>query len=708
MTEERVKHKLRGILSADVVGYSRLLRENEASAIRSLEENRKLIFGLAEKFEGSVVDAPGDNILAEFSSVVNALKCALKIQQELSKKNSKLLENQRVEFRIGINLGDVVVEDGRIYGSGVSIAARLEDLAEPAGIYISRQAYDHIKGKLKLGYEYLGEHSVKDTSKPVHIYRVLTDPESAGKVIGEKRPGRSSIRMAVAGIIILSVAVAGLIGWNTYFHRQTPVVSDEKEAPKTIAILPFRDLSPEEDQEYFSDGLADELINKLARVKDLQVTARTSSFYFKGKNVGTRTIAETLGVTYLLEGSVRKSGDQLRVTAQLIKAMDGYHLWSETYDREVKEIFTIQDDIANAVTTALSVTLGVGEFSRPGMTRNMEAYDEYLRAYANTLKYTPDSIRTAIDQLKKALDIDPGFGLGWVLLSSMYMEATALLPPEQTVDFEIRAAEALKRARAVAPNMPEVLIETAREHQGNGDWLEADRLFKQVLDEQGHVNPDANRSYGRMLREVGRSHDAVLYLERAKRLNPLDVDISWNLSSVLFNSKRIDEALEEARRGRKLDGHDTLFVAMEILVALENNDRPQAAAIIASYYNLEGDYPDATMLRLAELLLMEDKKAALAELETLSKESGIPPITKLYLAHVASVLGDAELAFEKLLESEHIVLLSAVWHPIHRAIWLLPAFKTYVRDVGIYDYWRTSGEWPDLCRPVGDDDFECN
>jgi tetratricopeptide (TPR) repeat protein len=283
-----------------------------------------------------------------------------------------------------------------------------------------------------------------------------------------------------------------------------------------------------------------------------------------------------------------------------------------------------------------------------------------------------------------------------------------LLPPEQTVDFEIRAAEALKRARAITPDMPEVLIEIAFQYQQNYCWLEAESLFKQVLDEQGHYNPDANRVYGQMLLYVGRTSDAILYLERAKRLNPLDAIISWNLSVALYNSKRIDESIKEAGRGWKLEGAETFFVVMEFLLALENNDRPRAAAIVTDYYKLDGDYPDAAMLRLGELLLMEDKEAALSELRKLSKESGISPITRLFLAHVASVLGDAELAFENFLESEHYALLTAVWHSIHRNMRQLPAFKACMRDTGLYDYWRTSGEWPDLCHPVGDDDFECD
>jgi adenylate cyclase len=716
MNQDRVKRKLSAILSADVAGYSRLMGEDEVSTVRTLEAYRKVMSDLIEQFRGRVVDSPGDNLLSEFSSVVDAVQCAVEIHEVIRAKNEELPEDRRMLFRIGVNLGDVIEEGNRIYGDGVNIAARLEGLAEAGGICISGSAHEPIKNKLALGYEYIGEHRVKNIAEPLKVYRVPTGPKAAFPKEGnEKKAKIKNWQWTALGAVGAIIFIIGAVAIWTFYLRgpsivsdQAPVASDLKEAPKTIAVLPFDDLSPGKDQEYFSDGLSEELINKLSQVKDLQVTARTSSFFFKGKDVDMPTIGEKLGVTYLLEGSVRKSKNQLRITAQLIKAADDYHLWSETYERELKDIFDIQDDIAKAVTTALSVNLGVGEFSRPGMTCNIEAYDEYLRAYSNAYKYTPDSMLAAIDQYKQSLDIDPEFGLGWIGLREAYYDCITLLLPRQTVDFEAKMIEALKRARAIAPDMPEVLIFTALTHQVSGNWMEADHIFKQILDEKGHANSKANRRYGQMLIRAGRTRDALPYLQRAKRLNPLEPTISFFLSVTLLNSKRTEEALAEAIRGQTLEGLDALFIVIELLAAFENNDRPRAVAIINTHYNLEGDYPDATMLRLAELLLMENTEAALSELKELSKGSDISPITRIFLAHVASELGGAELAFESLLESRNDDVLTAFWHPIHRDIRQLPAFKTYVRDIGLYDYWRASGNWGDFCHPVGDDDFECD
>jgi tetratricopeptide (TPR) repeat protein len=267
-----------------------------------------------------------------------------------------------------------------------------------------------------------------------------------------------------------------------------------------------------------------------------------------------REIGEKLGVTYLLEGSVQKSGDQLRITAQMFKAEDGYQIWSETYARELKDIFSFQDDIAKKVTTALSITLGVGEFNRPGMTRNIEAYDEFLRGIANLIKLTPDSILVSIDQFKRALDIDPDFGLCWIALNNTYNTGIDMLPPGQIVDFSSRAEEALERARVVAPDMLELKIKTALADRDSGDWMAADQIFTQILNEQGHFNADSNNHYGNLLLDAGRSTEALTYLQRAKRLNPLEPDTSFKLAAALFHLKKIDESLTEARRGETLEG----------------------------------------------------------------------------------------------------------------------------------------------------------
>jgi len=246
MIEERARRKLSGILSADAVGYSRLMEEDEASTIRTLEDSKRLMSELIEQFKGRVVDAPGDNLLAEFGSVVDATECAVKIQEELKTKNAELPDNRKMRFRIGVNLGDVVEEADRIYGDGINIAARIEGLAEPGGICISRTAYDHVKNKLEVGYEYLGEHSVKNIAEPVRVYRVLMAPEAAGKVIGEKRfLGGVSRRTAMAVIIVLAIVAGGLIGWNIYLQQSKkvePASLDKLAYPlpdkPSIAVLP--------------------------------------------------------------------------------------------------------------------------------------------------------------------------------------------------------------------------------------------------------------------------------------------------------------------------------------------------------------------------------------------------------------------------------------------------------------------------------------
>ena len=392
MNQDRTKRKLTAVLSADVVGYSRLMEADEAWTIKNLDENKRLIGKLIEEYGGRVIDAIGDNLLAEFNSVINSVECAVKIQQELKKINDTLVEERKMHFRIGVNLGDVVEDDGRIYGSGVNIASRLEGLAEPGGICISGRTYDHIKTRLGLGYKYLGEHNVKNIDEPIRIYRLLMDSKNVGKVIGEKKtPSRMSYRIAIAAVITLIIIVAVSIGWNIYSRKsgetgslpieseQSSVPLDEIRAPKTIAVLPFLNLSSDPEQEYFVDGLSEELLNCLSKIPDLLVTARTSSFAFKSTDKKIQEIAKELGVAHILEGSVRKADNALRITAQLIRATDGFHLWSETYDRELRDIFTIQEDIAMAVADELKITLGIGKsLKQLGGTENIEAYESYL------------------------------------------------------------------------------------------------------------------------------------------------------------------------------------------------------------------------------------------------------------------------------------------------------------------------------------------
>ena len=419
MSEERDKRKLSAVLSADVKGYSRLMGEDESGTVRTLKEYREIMSKLIQQYRGRVVDSPGDNLLAEFASVVDAVDGAVEIQKQLKLKNDELPENRRMEFRIGVNLGDVVDDGESIYGDGVNIAARVESLADGGGICISGTAYDQIGKKLPFGYEYLGEQTVKNIEKPVRIYRVLVDPEAAGKVIGEKRLlGKISRRAAVSAIVILAIVAGGLIGWNIYLHQSKKIepASLDKMAfqlpdKPSIAVLPFVNMSEDPKQEYFSDGLTEEIITALSKVPKVFVIARNSTFSYKGKSVKVNQVAEELGVRYVLEGSVRKAEDRVRITAQLIDAIKGHHLWAERYDRELEDIFAIQDEITKEIIASLQPKLMETQqaaFLAKG-TDNLQAYLKWLQANEYFLKVNKDDNVLARQKAEEAIALDPDY-----------------------------------------------------------------------------------------------------------------------------------------------------------------------------------------------------------------------------------------------------------------------------------------------------------
>jgi TolB-like protein/class 3 adenylate cyclase len=389
MTQESFKRKLTAILSADVEGYSRLMGEDEETTVRTLTAYREVMSTLIQQHNGKVIDSPGDNLLAEFASVVDALQCAVAVQKEITARNEGLSENRRMQFRIGINLGDVIQEENRIYGDGVNIAARLEGLSEPGGICISKTAFDHIESKLPYGYEFLGDQTVKNIAKPVGAYRVLMEPRvTVARKPEEEKPAtvrRMSILIGVVAVLVLAVAV-GI--WQFYMRRPSvePASPERMAYPlpdkPSIAVLPFVNMSEDPKQEYFSDGLTDEIIATLSSVPKLFVIARNSTFTYKGKPVKVQQVSEELGVRYVLEGSVKRAGDKIRITAQLIDALSGHHLWAKQYDRNLDDIFAVQDEITKKIITAMQVKLTEGEQVRAAAkgTNNLEAYLKYLQA----------------------------------------------------------------------------------------------------------------------------------------------------------------------------------------------------------------------------------------------------------------------------------------------------------------------------------------
>ena len=475
------------------------------------------------------MEAPGDNLLAEFGSVVDAIECAVKVQQELKTKNAQLPDNRKMPFRIGVNLGDGVEEADRIYGDGVNIAARLEGLAEPGGICISRTAYDHVKNKLELGYEYLGEHSVKNIAEPVRVYRVLMEPEAAGKVIGEKRfLGRISRKAAISAIIILLIVAGGVIGWNIYLQQSKKVEAaslDKMAYPlpdnPSIAVLPFNNLSGNPEQEYFSDGITEDIITALSKVPNLFVIARNSTFTYKDKPVKVQKVAEDLGVRYVLEGSIQVAGRNVRITVQLIDALKGYHIWSERYDRELKDILALQDEITLKVLKALDVKLIRGE---PGKlfqkgVDNLELYNKALKARDYLYQWNREGIIESRKLTEEVIRMAPEYASAYQGLAGINMMEVFLGMSQSPRESLMKAIELCKKAISLDESLPGahgllgfLYVQIRQYDKGIAECEKALELAPN--------SADAHSFIAQGLNYAGRPDEAIAHNDMAFRLNP--------------------------------------------------------------------------------------------------------------------------------------------------------------------------------------------
>jgi adenylate cyclase len=609
MTPQEVKRKLTAILNADVKGYSRLMSEDEKGTVRTLNAYKEVITNLIQQHRGRVVDAPGDNVLAEFGSVVDAVECAVEIQKELKTRNAELPENSRMRFRIGVNLGDVIEEGDRIFGDGVNIAAGLERTCDAGGICISGTAFDQVRNKLDLGYEYLGEHTLKNIVLPVRVYKVLMEPEAAGKVIGGKWGKTRQWQMATLGLVMGMIGVvAAIVIWKFYIPsapqpevppkekiavsptEKVPTVAppSTEVAPKekvpspspgkvskittppppkfelaskekmafslpdkpSIAVLPFVNLSRDPKLEFFSDGMTEDIITALAKNSHLFVVARNSTFVYKGKEVKVKQVSEELGVRYILEGSIQRERERVRVTVQLIDALSGYHVWAERYDRPFKDILDLQDEVLIKITEALDVKMGVGDHARVmgKGTKNLEAYLKAREAREYVYRPTKEDNAIARKLAEEAITLDPGYARAYAVLAGTYMNDVLFGTTTSPTESLTRAKELQQKAVSLDESDGFLHANLAYVY---GLMREFDKGFPEV-ERALALDPNSSETLlraGAFLLFAGKLEDAISLLEKSIRLNPLAPATYYSFLSVAYrNAGRYEEAIAAAKQ----------------------------------------------------------------------------------------------------------------------------------------------------------------
>ena len=511
-----MERRLAAILCADVVGYSRLMEANEEATIRALNACRKVIDELVASHHGRVFGSAGESVIAAFASAVEAVRCAAEIQRHQETQGADLSEERRMRLRIGINLGDIVVEDGNLLGDGVNVAARLQDLAEPGCLCISANIHEQVEGKLDLIFDDLGEQTVKNIARPVRTYRVRFD----------KPKGASDA------------------------PSSEPLPLPDKPS---IAVLPFTNMSGDPEQEYFSDGITEDIVTELSRFRSLFVIARNSSFTFKGQAVDVTEVGRRLGVQYVVEGSVRKAANRVRVTAQLVEAETGNHIWAERWDRELEDIFAVQDDLVQTIVS----TVG-GRIDAVGKARairkseaHLRAYDFYLRAAAAEDGNTKQDYQRARQYLERAIELDPGLALAHHHLSLVnFLEWMAHWVDDRDKAFA-DAMNAAKTAIALDDTDSRIHCQLGMLHLSRRAFDEAGQIFEKAI----RLNPNDFKAiglYGLYLAAIGNPEQAIEQFDQAVRLNPLEPSwIRWLRGIACFTAERFDDAIADLRSIRE-------------------------------------------------------------------------------------------------------------------------------------------------------------
>jgi adenylate cyclase len=564
MAEERVERRLAAILAVDVAGFSRLMGADEEGTLAALKAiRRELGDPKIKEHRGRIVKTTGDGLLVEFSSVVDAVRCAVEVQRGMALRNADVPADRRIEFRMGINLGDIIVEDGDIFGDGVNIAARLEALAEPGGICTSRVVRDQVRDKLDFSFEDMGEQQVKNIVRPVRTHRILVS-ENPEEPLGAAAAAASAARPL----------------------PQKP----------SIAVLPFANMSGDAEQEYFSDGITEDIITNLSRNHSFFVISRSTSFTFKGPAIDVGKVARELGVRYVLEGSVRRAGNRLRITAQLIDASSSHHLWADRYDRELADVFAVQDEIARNITGAIAPGIISAEIQHAQRKdpSQLDAWDRTVRAHWHIRRFTRDDLAEARHLLSEAIALDPANSMALSDLAFARHFEAVFGWGDEPAESHARLGEAARKAVAIDESDAMAHTSLAIFDLFSGRHEEARRRLNRALD----LDPNSMFARGYLGVSYGFGGDreaALSNLEEALRLSPRGpLVVIWYLCKgwAALTAERYEEAIEFATQAGEANSE---FSDIYAVLASANGNLGRATAAVAALNELLRRMPELTV-----------------------------------------------------------------------------------------------------------------
>jgi len=708
-TEER---KLAAIMFTDMVGYSALVQRDDKVALELLEEHRRLLREIFPRFHGTEIKTIGDAFLVEFGSALEAAQCAIEIQRTLAKRNHDVTSDRRIELKIGIHIGDVVHRDGDVYGDGVNIASRIEQLAGAGGICVSMDVERQIRNALEARFEKFGTADLKNIKLPMDLFRIVLPWEKGAEPSAARASKKSPVLVPVAVLVILAL----LAGWwfmqRSNKNQQPAATHAVPAAPanapdqKSVAVLPFVNLSDDKGSEYFSDGVSEELLTVLQKIPGMHVAARTSAFSFKGKNATAQEIGQKLGVAYLVDGSVRKSGDAVRIAARLARADSGQELWSENFTRNLKDVFAVQSELAETIVAQVRGQLTGGaagsadkekiqaevQAAEKGGTKNVQAHELYLQGRFYENRHSDKSAREALAAYQHAVELDPRFSRAWagVARTHTWIAGFATEGGQKAFDAHLASArDAIARALAIEPDLPDALYARAWiETNFDFNWSAATQTVSKAM-ALAPADPNVLIAAANLETALGNADRAIEIYRKAVELDPVNAQSRSFLAFGLANTKRFAEARAEYARVIELNSSAPWAHAGLGLAYLLQNKFEEAAT------EAQADAGEWARLLIVSCARWAEKRvpesdAALNEL--IKNES---ELAAFQIAQAYAFRGDKDKAFEWLERARRQRdpgLGDLLKDPLLENLHSDPRWNAFLRTMGLADdQLKTSG-----------------